>query len=123
MRINKKWQYICVFIDLFNRKLNGYSVGPHKNALIVYRAITSIKTHLFKIKLLQIDHGSEFKNKLINVALATSNIQSSLSMKECYDNAVEEVTFKVIKTKFIRGRHFDCLEGNLRLSKPNRIQT
>jgi hypothetical protein len=32
-------------------------------------------------------------------------------MKGCpYDNAVAEVTFKFIKTEFVKGQHFDSLE-------------
>jgi len=111
VRVNKKWQYICVFVDLFNREIIGYSVGRNKNALLVYRALASIKTDLRNIKLFHTDRGSEFKNKLIDDALATFNIDRSLSMKGCpYDNAVAEATFKIIKTEFIKGRHFDSLE-------------
>jgi transposase InsO family protein len=111
VRVDKKWQYICVFVDLFNREIIGYSTGRHKNALLVYRALASIKTDLRKIGLFHTDRGSEFKNKLIDDALATFNIQRSLSMKGCpYDNAVAEATFKIIKTEFIKGRHFDSLE-------------
>ncbi len=32
-------------------------------------------------------------------------------MKGCpYDNAVAEATFKIIKTEFVKGRHFNSLE-------------
>ncbi|WP_100404241.1 IS3 family transposase [Bacillus solitudinis] len=111
VRVDKKWQYICVFVDLFNREIIGYSTGRHKNALLVYRALASMKTDLRKIGLFHTDRGSEFKNKLIDDALATFNIQRSLSMKGCpYDNAVAEATFKIIKTEFIKGRHFDSLK-------------
>jgi putative transposase len=45
------------------------------------------------------NRGSEFKNKLIDEALDTFEINRSLSMKGCpYDNAVAEATFKIIKT-------------------------
>lgn len=112
VRVDKKWQYICVFVDLFNREIIGYSAGPHKNALLVYRALASIKTDLRQIKLFHTDRGSEFKNKLIDEALSTFNIQRSLSMKGCpYDNAVAEATFKIIKTEFIKRRHFDSLKN------------
>ncbi|MBP3951861.1 IS3 family transposase [Bacillus suaedae] len=111
VRVDKKWQYICVFVDLFNREIIGYSAGRHKNALLVYRALASIKTDLRQIKLFHTDRGSEFKNKLIDEALATFNIKRSLSMKGCpYDNAVAEATFKIIKTEFIKRRHFDSLK-------------
>jgi len=57
------------------------------------------------------DRGNEFKNKLIDEALETFDIHRSLSMKGCpYDNAVAEATFKIIKTEFVKGKHFESLE-------------
>jgi putative transposase len=111
VRVDKKWSYICVFVDLFNREIVGFSTGPNKDALLVYRAFASIKVDLRKIQLFHTDRGNEFKNKLMDDALKTFNIQRSLSMKGCpYDNAVAEATFKIIKTEFVKGQHFDSLE-------------
>ncbi|PLS18720.1 IS3 family transposase [Bacillus sp. M6-12] len=110
-RVNQKWHYVCVVVDLFNREIIGYSAGPNIDAALVYRAFSSIKADLRKIQLFHKDRGSEFKNRLIDDALETFNIQHSLSMKGCpYDNAVAEATFKIIKTEFVKGRHFDTLE-------------
>lgn len=111
VRVNQKWSYVCVFVDLFNREIVGFSTGPNKDALLVYRALASIKVDLNKIQLFHTDRGNEFKNTLIDDALKTFNIQRSLSMKGCpYDNAVAEATFKIIKTEFVKGRHFSSLE-------------
>jgi putative transposase len=111
VRVNQKWHYICVFVDLFNREIIGFSSGPNKDALLVYQAFASIKGDLRKIGLFHTDRGNEFKNKLIDETLETFSIQRSLSMKGCpYDNAVAEATFKIIKTEFVKGRHFDCQE-------------
>jgi putative transposase len=111
VRVDQKWHYVCVFVDLFNREIVGYSTGPNKDALLVYRALASIKVGLHKIKMFHTDRGKEFKNKLIDDALETFGIQRSLSMKGCpYDNAVAEATFKSIKTEFVKGYHFTSLE-------------
>lgn len=89
----------------------GYSTDPNKDALLVYRAFASIKVDLRRIQLFHTDRGNKFKNKLIDDALETFNIQRPLSKKGCpYDYAVAEATFKIIKTEFVRGRHFDSLE-------------
>jgi putative transposase len=111
VRVNQRWHYICVFVDLFNREIIGWCTGPNKDALLVYRALASIKVDLRKIKMFHTDRGNEFKNRLIDEALKTFEIQRSLSMKGCpYDNAVAEATFKIIKTEFVKGKHFDSLE-------------
>ncbi len=111
VRVDKKWHYICLFIDLFNRELIGYSTGKNKDAHLVCRALASIKHDLNRIQMFHTDRGSEFKNQLIEEALETFSIQRSLSVKGCpYDNAVAEATFKAIKTEFVKGKHYESLE-------------
>jgi putative transposase len=110
IRVNQKWHYICVFIDLYNREIIGYSVGSNKDASLVYRAFASIKGDLRKIQLFHTDRGNEFKNNLMDQALDTFHIKRSLSMKGCpYDNAVAEATFKLIKTELVKGNTFVSL--------------
>ncbi|WP_198286499.1 MULTISPECIES: IS3 family transposase [Bacillus] len=110
VRVGQKWHYVCLFVDLFNREMIGYSAGAHKDAQLVYRALSTIKSDLRRIRLFHTDRGNEFKNKLIDEALKTFEIKRSLSMKGCpYDNAVAEATFKIFKTEFIRGQRFESL--------------
>ena len=111
VRVNQKWNYVCLFVDLFNREIIGYSAGPDKDAQLVYRALSSIPGNLEHINLFHTDRGNEFKNKLIDAALETFKIKRSLRVKGCpYDNAVAEATFKIFKTEFVKGRHFNCLK-------------
>lgn len=42
VRVNGKWHYVCLFVDLFNREIIGYSAGKHKTAGLVYKALASI---------------------------------------------------------------------------------
>ena len=80
VRANSKWNYICLFIDIFNKQIVGYSVGRKKNAELVYKALD-----VFQIK-------------------------RSLSRKgNPYDNAVAESTFKIFKTEFINSSIFSSL--------------
>ena len=111
VRVEKKWHYVCLFVDLFNREIIGHSAGPNKTADLVYQALASIKGNLHTIKMFHTDRGKEFDNKLISGVLETFGIQRSLSMKGCpYDNAVAEAMFKVFKTEFANGAHFASLE-------------
>ena len=111
VRVNYKWNYVCVLVDLFNREIIGYSAGIHKDAQLVYDAFATIKADLSNIQMFHTDRGNEFKNHMIDEILSVFDIKRSLSMKGCpYDNAVAEATFKVIKTEFIYGRNFNNLE-------------
>jgi putative transposase len=111
VRVENRWHYICLFVDLYNREIVGHSAGPHKEAGLVYQALSTIKADLRQIQLFHTDRGNEFKNKTIDEALDTFKIKRSLSMKGCpYDNAVAEATFKIIKTEFVKGMYFESLE-------------
>lgn len=112
VKVKYRWNYICVFVDLFNREIIGFSAGPNKDAApLVARAFASVQGDLRQIQLFHTDRGSEFKNRLIDETLATFQIGRSLSMKGCpYDNAVAEATFKIMKTEFIHQMHFKNLE-------------
>ncbi|WP_144026617.1 DDE-type integrase/transposase/recombinase, partial [Paenibacillus sp. FSL H7-0331] len=107
VRVAGKWQYVCLFVDLFNREIIGFSSVPRKTATLVYKAIASISVRLDRIQMFHADRGKEFDNTLISQALQTFGIERSLSKKGCpYDNVVAEATFKIFKTEFANHAHF-----------------
>lgn len=109
--VKVKNNYICIFVDLFNREIIGSSVGPHKDAALVARAFASVQGDLRQIQLFHTYRGSEFKNKEMEETLNAFDIGRSLSMKGClYDNAIAEATFKIIKTEFIHQMSFHSLQ-------------
>lgn len=108
--VGNEWNYICILLDLYNREIIGYSCGKHKTAELVHQAFAMVKANLNKFDIFHTDRGSEFKNFLIDDLLKTFNIRRSLSAKGCpFDNAVAEAQFKIIKTEFVRSRHFESL--------------
>jgi transposase InsO family protein len=115
VNVNNKWNYVCILIDLFNREIIGYSSGKNKDAILVTKAFSNVKTNLNNSSLFHTDCGNEFKNKIIYDILNVFNIRRSLSHKGCpYDNAVAEATFKIFKTEFVKRIKYDSSE-NLQL--------
>ncbi|HDI7741046.1 TPA: IS3 family transposase [Staphylococcus aureus] len=111
VKVAGTWHYICLFIDLFNREIVGYSAGKNKDANLVSKAISRINHNLEQIKLFHTDRGKEFDNHLIDEVLETFKIKRSLSTKGCpYDNAVAEATMKAMKTEFVKQMQFGNLE-------------
>ncbi|MEK4230224.1 DDE-type integrase/transposase/recombinase [Solibacillus sp. FSL H8-0538] len=90
VRVGKKWHYVCLFTDLFNRELVGASSGPNKDAALVYRALSSIKGNLTNVQLFHTDRGSEFDNQLMAEVTETFGIQRSLSAKGCPNDRHEQ---------------------------------
>jgi transposase InsO family protein len=111
VRVNHKWHYICILLDLHNREVIGYSDGANKDAQLVYDAFASLQVNLSEIQIFHTDRGSEFNNQLIDDMLDAFQIKRSLSLKGCpYDNAVAEATFKIFKAEFVDGRNFYSIE-------------
>ncbi|WP_232282380.1 IS3 family transposase, partial [Paenibacillus sp. oral taxon 786] len=110
VKVQNKWHYICVLIDLFNREIIGHSAGPNKDAALISRAFSTVQGDLRQIQWFHTDRGSEFKNEKMDELLETFKIGRSLSMKGCpYDNAVAEATYKIMKTEFINQMSFHSL--------------
>lgn len=72
----------------------------------------SMNGSLENINIFHTDRGNEFKNRIIEEILEDFNITRALSNKRCsYDNAVVEVTFKIIKTEFAKNQTFENLDA------------
>lgn len=112
VRVDKKWHYICILVDLYNREIIGYSADPNKTVALVQRAFTSVPYNLNRLEIFHTDRGNECKNQLFDEALEVFGIERSLSEKGSpYDNAVAEAMFKTIKTEFVNGTNFLCQQA------------
>lgn len=114
VRVNYKWNYVCILVDLFNREIIGYSAGIHKDAQLVYDAFATVKIDLRKIQMFHSDRGSEFKNELIDEVITTFQIKRSLSMKGCpYDNAVAEAILRAYPKICVNSEQWSRTEQNI----------
>jgi len=66
VRVDKKWHYICILINLYNCEIIGYSAGPNKTVALVQRAFTSVPYNLNRFEIFHKDRGNECKNYLID---------------------------------------------------------
>lgn len=55
VRVQNKWNYLCFITDLYNREIIGYSVGPRKDASLVYRTFLNIGRNLNHVKYFHVD--------------------------------------------------------------------
>ena len=58
VRVGKKWNYLCVLLDLYNREIIGYSCGEHKTAELVLQAFHTVKAPLSSIQLFHTDRAA-----------------------------------------------------------------
>ena len=61
VNVQRKWNYICLIIVLYNREIIGYASRKNKTAELVIKAISKIKS----IKIFHTNRGNEFKIELL----------------------------------------------------------
>lgn len=111
VRVGRRWNYVCLLVDLYNREIVGHACGERKDANLVKAAFATVAFPLFEIEVFHTDRGSEFDNMAIDEMLEVFEIERSLSRKgNPYDNAVIESTNKTLKTASIYRRSYSTIE-------------
>lgn len=98
------WLYLAVIMDLFSRKIIGWSMSHRMKESLV---IDALKMALFRRKmssnlLLHSDRGSQYASDNFQQLLRDNNIECSMSRKgDCWDNAAIESFFHSLKTECV----------------------
>lgn len=103
------WLYLAVVIDLFSRRVVGWSMGSMITTDLVIKALlNAIWRRRPKSKVIvHSDQGSQFSSDAWNRFCRDHNIERSMSRRgNCYDNAVVESFFSSLKKERIRGKTY-----------------
>ncbi len=108
------WAYLAVVIDLFSRKVVGWSISDSLSTPLVSRAmkkaIESRRPEFGKL-IHHSDRGCQYTSDAFQEILASLNIQCSMSRTGCcYDNAVAERFFWSLKHEWTNFESFENLE-------------
>lgn len=97
--IHDHYYHICVFIDLFSRKVVGYSIGRNGSVQLVKRAFTkAYDDRRPKSLIVHTDNGSIYTSYSFNRTLLGRKVHHSFSRpKVPHDNAVAESFFNTLK--------------------------
>jgi len=109
IKVGKQWQYLAAVMDLYSRKIIGWSLGEHKTAELTLRALKQALRHrLPKDGLIfHTDRGVEYGAYLIQNELQRHGIRSSMNRPgACTDNAHMESFFHSLKAERIHGETF-----------------
>lgn len=96
--------YLAVYIDLYSRKVIGWSLDKHMRSELVE---TALKRALWSRKppkglMVHTDQGSQFISNHYRILLESWHIKQSMSRRgNCWDNAVIESFFKTLKTEVV----------------------
>jgi putative transposase len=120
------WVYLAVVVDLFSRKVVGWSIGDSLAtplvALALRRAIEARRPVGSKL-VHHSDRGSQYTSDAYQETLRRLGIECSMSRTgDCYDNAVAERFFWSLKHEWTKHETFADLEA-ARLSVFKYIET
>lgn len=107
---NEGWLYLCVVIDLFSRKVVGWSTRNDMKAELV---VASLRQAFSKRKpmgkvIFHSDKGGQYKSKKLRRMLKRLGFDQSMTgVNHCYDNAHAESFFATLKRELIRGKKFE----------------
>jgi len=103
------WLYLAVVIDLYSRKVVGWSMSNRMTAQLVCDALTmAIWLRRPKAGLIHhSDRGSQYASHAFRRLLKAHGILGSMSRKgDCWDNAVVESFFGSLKQERVHWRHY-----------------
>ena len=104
IRTKQGWLYLAVVIDLFSRKVVGWSMDDNMETPLVNNALNmALHTRRPVPNLIwHTDRGSQYASDSHRELLAEHNILQSMSRKgDCWDNAVSESFFHSLKTELV----------------------
>lgn len=114
IKTHEGWLYLAVVIDLFSRRVVGWSAQPRMTTDLALQALLAAvwrrkpRTRV----LIHSDQGSQFTSREWQMFLSQHNLEASMSRRgNCHDNAVAESVFQLLKRERIRRHTYPTREA------------
>lgn len=107
------WLYLAGVMDLFSRRIVGWSMSDRIDAALVVSALDMALRHRRPGSglLHHSDRGSQYASDAFQELLDTHKIVCSMSGKgDCWDNACMESFFGSLKTEWVHGKKYQARE-------------
>jgi transposase InsO family protein len=107
IRTREGWLYLAVIIDLFSRKVVGWSMKSDMKTHLLLEALSmAVRARKPEAGLIHhSDRGVQYASYLFQEALKKARMTCSMSRKgNCWDNAIAESFFSTLKRELIYPR-------------------
>ncbi|HID6794340.1 TPA: IS3 family transposase [Klebsiella pneumoniae] len=113
IRTHEGWLYLAVVVDLFSRKIIGWSMQSRMTKDIVLNALLMAvwRRNPQKQVLVHSDQGSQYTSHEWQSFLKSHGLDGSMSRRgNCHDNAVAESFFQLLKRERIKKKIYGTRE-------------
>lgn len=113
LKINQKYRYLAVVIDLYSRKVVGWSLGDQRTVGLTLRAMKAAlaKRNPKPGLIFHTDRGIEYRSYDYQTLLEEHGIIASMNRPgQTTDNAFVESFFHTLKAEYYRGRSFASMQ-------------
>ena len=105
------WLFLAVVLDLFSRRIVGWSLREDMRSELVVDALRMAWLHRSPDRKTELifhsDRGSQYASSHFSQVLNECSIQPSMSRKgDCWDNACSETLFASLKVERLHGQRF-----------------
>ena len=103
------WLYLAAVMDLYSRKIVGWSTSPSLETSLVKAALQQalVDRRPAAGLLHHSDRGSQYASSAYRALLHSCRLHPSMSAAgNCYDNAAMESFWSTLKTEWLHTRHF-----------------
>jgi putative transposase len=110
LRLGKHWRYLATVMDLFSRRIIGWTIARNRTTVVTLRALKrAIALRDPKPGLLfHSDRGIEYSAYAYQAFLRSRGIVPSMNRpRNCQDNAHMESFFHSLKAELVHQRRFD----------------
>jgi putative transposase len=107
IKTHEGWLYLCVVIDLFSRRVVGWSAQSRMTTDLALQALLMAVWRRKPDNRVTVhsDQGSQFTSREWQTFLRQHDLEPSMSRRgNCHDNAVAESFFQLLKRERIRRR-------------------
>jgi transposase InsO family protein len=103
------WLYLAAILDLYSRKIVGWSMGERIDTVLVLKALAMAQLHRRPPAelLFHSDRGVQYASAEYRQALGEAGFTPSMSRRgNCYDNATMESFWATLKLELVYRGHF-----------------
>jgi putative transposase len=107
------WLYLAVVMDLYSRRIVGWSVSGHMTRKLVINALRAalLQRQPRPGLVHHSDQGSQYASTDYQLMLRRNGIRGSMNRAgDCYDNAVMESFFSSLKREWVDGKSYRTRE-------------